>query len=67
MDRHQLEIRRLVKGLGLRLESSNQSGGHIKATLSRGAVTKKVIFPVSPSDTRWKMNMESYLRKTFQL
>lgn len=67
MDRHQLEIRRLIKGLGLRLESSNQSGGHIKAEVSKDDVTKNVIFPVSPSDARWKRNMESYLRKTFNL
>lgn len=67
MDRHQLEIRRLLKGLGLRLESTNQSGGHIKAVVSQGDIIKNVIFPVSPSDARWKRNMESYLKKTFSL
>ena len=67
MDRHQLEIRRLLKGLGLRLESTNQSGGHIKAVVSQGDIIKNVIFPVSPSDNRWKRNMESYLKKTFNL
>lgn len=67
MDRHQLEIRKLIKGLGLRLESSNQSGGHIKAAVRKGDIIKKVIFPVSPSDARWKRNMESYLKKTFDL
>ena len=67
MDRHQLEIRRLLKGLGLRLESTNQSGGHIKAVVSQGDIIKNVIFPVSPSDARWKRNMESYLKKTFSI
>lgn len=65
MDRHQLEIRRLVRGLGLTLESSSQHGGHIKAVIRKGDTVKKVVFPVSPSDGRWKRNMESYLRKAF--
>ncbi len=67
MDRHHLEIRRLIRGLGLRLESTNQSGGHIKASVRKDDIIKNVIFPVSPSDARWKRNMESYLKKTFNL
>lgn len=67
MDRHQLEIRRLIKGLGLMLESTNQSGGHLKAVVRKDDIIKNVIFPVSPSDNRWKRNMESYLKKTFDL
>lgn len=67
MDRHHLEIRRLIRGLGLRLESTNQSGGHIKAAVRKDDIIKNVIFPVSPSDARWKRNMESYLKKTFNL
>lgn len=67
MDRRQLEVRRLIKGLGLKLESTNQSGGHLKAVVRKGDVTKNIIFPVSPSDQRWKKNMESFLRKTFEL
>jgi len=57
----------LIKGLGLRLESTDQSGGHIKCVIRKDDVIHKVIFPVSPSDQRWKKNMMSYLRKTFQL
>jgi hypothetical protein len=67
VDRRRLEINRLIKGLGLRLGSTNQSGGHIKAVITKGDISKNVIFPVSPSDSRWKKNMESYLRKTFDL
>lgn len=67
MDRHQLEIRRLLKELGLTLESHRQAGGHIKAVIRKGDTVKKVVFPVTPSDGRWKRNMESYLRRTFQL
>lgn len=67
MDRHRLDINRLVKGLGLRLESTDQKGGHIKAVVRKGDTSANVIFPVSPSDNRWKKNMESYLKKTFAL
>lgn len=67
MDRHRLDIKRLIKGLGLRLESTDQKGGHIKAVVSKGDTSINVIFPVSPSDARWKRNMESYLKKTFDL
>lgn len=67
MDRHQLEIKRLIKGLDLRLESTDQLGGHIKCVIRKGDVVQKVIFPVSPSDQRWKKNMESFLRKKFSL
>lgn len=67
MDRHQLEIRRLLRGLGLRLESQRQAGGHIKAVVSHGDVTRNIIFSVTPSDRRWRKNAESHLKKTFGL
>lgn len=65
MDRHQLDIRRLLKSFGLRIEGQRQAGGHIKIVVTDGTRRETVIFPVSPSDARWKKNMESHLRKTF--
>lgn len=57
----------MLKRLGLRFESVTQAGGHYKVTVSKGEVIKKVTFPVSPSDRRWINNMESFLKKTFEL
>lgn len=67
MDGHQREIAKLVKGLGLKLGSHRQGGGHIKYEIYRGDVVHKVVFPVSPSDGRWKKNMESFLKRKFNL
>jgi len=44
-----------------------QSGKHIKAVIRKGDQSCNVIFPVSPSDHRWRRNKEAFLRKTFQL
>lgn len=57
----------MLKRLGLRFDSVTQAGGHYKVTVSKGEVIKKVTFPVSPSDRRWINNMESFLKKTFEL
>jgi len=65
VDRQKLTIRKLLKGLGIKLMSLDQSSGHIRATISRGDVVKKVTFPVTPSDSRWERNQRSFLRKLF--
>lgn len=57
----------MIKGFGLRVESFVRGRKHIKVNVTNGDTTKTVIFPASPSDRRWRMNMESYLRKTFNL
>jgi len=67
VDRHQLDIRRMVKGLGLTLDALIKTRKHMKGTISKDGKSVTVIFPVSPSDHRWRRNMESYLRKTFEL
>lgn len=67
MDRHQLEIHRLLKRLGLTPGATRQKGGHIKMDVSNGVQFHKIVFPVSPSDERWRKNMESFLRKKFNL
>lgn len=67
MDSHQREIRRLIKGLGLKFGSHRQTGGHIKVEVSLDDVVHNVVFPVTPSDARWKRNMESFLKRKFNL
>lgn len=66
MDRRQLAVRKMIRGLGMTLESFDQSSGHIRATVSLGGVSKKVTFPVTPSDRRWQRNQESFLKKLFR-
>lgn len=66
MDRHNLEIRKLLKAHGLHIASQKQTGGHIKAVVTNGSKDSTIVFPVSPSDGRWKKNMESLIKKKFK-
>jgi len=67
VDRHRLDIRRLINRLGLRVESMTQTGRHMKVLVSRKGETKQIIFPISPSDQRWMNNQESLIKKLFNL
>jgi len=67
VDRQKLAVYRLLKRLGLRVESTRQAGGHLKLTVTDGTKSRLVVFPVSPSDYRWERNQESLLKKLFDL
>lgn len=57
----------MIKRLGLTSGATRQKGGHIKIDVTNGVENHKIVFPVTPSDGRWKKNMESFLRKKFNL
>lgn len=55
----------MVERLGLRIESTRQTGGHYKMVLTDGASRKTAIFAVSASDVRAMKNAESQVRRMF--
>lgn len=67
MDRRVLEIRRLVEEMGYQFISyEHKRGGHAKVTVSDGVVSRFSIFPVSASDSRWKLNKPAELKRIFR-
>lgn len=66
MDKHKLEIKRAVSELGLKLVSLRQGRSHLRAEITDGTRVLSYTLPLTPSDSRWRKNFVSDVRKTFK-
>lgn len=67
MVKHRRDIQKLIKDLGLIPRRFEQHRSHYRVTVSDGEHDRMVVFPVSPSDFRWKINQERFLKREFNL
>jgi len=66
MDKHKLTIRRTVEELGLKVVSLTQGRSHLRVEITDGKQVLRYTVPLSPSDSRWRKNFISDVRKTFK-
>jgi len=66
MDKHKLTIRRTVEELGLKVVSLTQGRSHLRVEITDGKQVLRHTVPLSPSDSRWRKNFISDVRKTFK-
>lgn len=65
MDKHKLTIKRTVAELGLKMTALRQGRSHLKAEITDGKKVLQYTLPLTPSDSRWRKNFISDIRKQF--
>jgi hypothetical protein len=66
MDKHKLTIKRTVDELGLKMVSLTQGRSHLRVEVTDGEKSSRFTTPLTPSDSRWRKNFISDVRKVFK-